>query len=52
VRRTIEAMSDAELAERSEGPDGPSWAWIIGANTYEHYREHREQIESWREAHR
>lgn len=52
VLRAIEALNDDELAVRSEGSDGPTWAWIIGANTYEHYHEHREEIEAWLQAHR
>jgi len=45
---TLEAIDDAELAAKPETADGPSWAWIIGANTYEHYEEHREEMEAWR----
>lgn len=44
---TVAALSDEELAARPEGPEGPSWSWIVGANTYEHYLEHREEIEAW-----
>ncbi|MCH7488426.1 MAG: ClbS/DfsB family four-helix bundle protein [Chloroflexi bacterium] len=45
VMSAIEALTDNELALQPEAADGPSWAWIIGANTYEHYREHREEME-------
>jgi hypothetical protein len=51
VLEAIEAMSESDLAARSEASDGPTWSWIVGANTYEHYREHREEIEAWQEAH-
>jgi len=51
VLQALEAMRESDLAVRSEAADGPSWSWIIGANTYEHYQEHRKEIVSWREAH-
>lgn len=47
VARKVEAMSDDELAVSPETADGPSWSWIIGANTYRHYREHRAEMEAW-----
>lgn len=45
----VEAMTDADLF------DGKRFAWrkgdpiwhLVAANTYLHYREHREQIEAW-----
>lgn len=47
VLGVVETLTDSELAARPDAPDGPSWSWIIGANTHEHYREHREEIEAW-----
>jgi hypothetical protein len=43
----VEMLSDADLEDQPEGEDGPSWSWIIGANTHEHYKEHRQEIERW-----
>jgi hypothetical protein len=45
VLRVVESMNDEDLRARVEGPEGPSWSWIIGANTYEHYEEHRKEME-------
>jgi hypothetical protein len=47
VLRTIETLSDAELVERTETWDMLSLSWIVGANTHEHYAEHREEVEAW-----
>jgi hypothetical protein len=47
VLRTLDDMSDEDLATRPEAQDGPSWSWIIGANTYRHYQPHREEMEAW-----
>ena len=47
VANAVDAMSDDELAVRPETADGPSWSWIIGANTHEHYQEHRAEMEAW-----
>ncbi len=44
---TLAALSDHDLAVRPDAADGPSWSWIIGANTHEHYQEHREEMEAW-----
>jgi hypothetical protein len=43
----IAAMSEDDLAVRPETADGPSWSWIVGANTHEHYQEHRAEMEAW-----
>ncbi len=43
----VDAMSDDELAVRPETADGPSWSWVIGANTYRHYQTHRAEMEAW-----
>ncbi len=43
----MQAMNDDELTVRPETADGPSWAWIIGANTYRHYQAHRAEMEAW-----
>ena len=50
VISTVEAISDGELATTPEPPDGPTWSWIIRANTWRHYAEHREEMETWRKA--
>jgi hypothetical protein len=50
VLAAVETLSDVELEVRPDWKDGPSWSWIIGANTHEHYREHREEIEAWLKA--
>ena len=47
VAGAVDAMSDDELAVRPETADGPSWSWIIGANTYRHYKEHHKEMEAW-----
>jgi hypothetical protein len=47
VIRGVGDMTDEELAVRPETPDGPSWSWIVGANTYEHYQEHRAEMAAW-----
>ena len=47
VVTAVLAMSHDELATRPETADGPSWSWIVGANTYRHYREHRTEMEAW-----
>jgi hypothetical protein len=47
VLAALGAFSDVELAVCPDLEDGPSWSWIIGANTHEHYREHREELEAW-----
>lgn len=49
VLSTLEGLSDEDLTIRPKGQDGPSWSWIIGANTYRHYQEHREEMAAWRE---
>ncbi len=49
VVRALGELSEDELATHPEMPDGPSWSWIIGANTYRHYQPHREEMEAWRE---
>ena len=49
VIRTLDAMTDEELAVVPETPDGPSWSWIIGANTNRHYVEHRKEMEAWQQ---
>jgi hypothetical protein len=49
VLARLDKMTDADLF------DGKRFAWrkgdpiwhLVGANTYLHYREHREQIEAW-----
>ena len=43
----LESMIDDDLAVHPETPDGPTWSWIFSANTWEHYKEHREEIEAW-----
>ncbi len=43
----VDAMSDEELAAHPETADGPSWSWVIGANTYRHYQPHRAEMEAW-----
>lgn len=48
VLTAVEAMSEEELLVHPEGKDDPAWSWIIGANTHEHYKEHREEMEAWR----
>jgi hypothetical protein len=48
VVRIVEAIADEELATTPEAPDGPSWSWIIRANTWRHYQEHRQEMEAWR----
>jgi hypothetical protein len=48
VQRTIDTLTDRELTERTETWDMLSLSWIVGANTHEHYLEHREEIEAWR----
>ena len=47
IMRAVDGMGDDELAQCPESADGPSWFWIIGASTYEHYEEHREEMEAW-----
>lgn len=47
VVRAVETLSEDELAVRPDAPDGPSWAWIVGANTHQHYDEHRQEIGRW-----
>ena len=47
IASALDAMSDDELATRPETADGPSWSWIVGANTYRHYKEHRAEMEAW-----
>lgn len=42
-----EKISHEELHAKPEADDGPSWAWIIGANTAGHYEEHREEMEAF-----
>lgn len=48
VLAVVETISEAELVIQPEGKDDPAWSWIIGANTFEHYKEHREEMEAWR----
>ncbi|MCH7697522.1 MAG: ClbS/DfsB family four-helix bundle protein [Chloroflexi bacterium] len=43
----LDSMTDDDLAVHPETPDGPTWSWIFSANTWEHYQEHREEIEAW-----
>ena len=47
IVNAVVELSDDELATRPETADGPSWSWIVGANTYRHYREHRAEMEAW-----
>ncbi len=47
VIRTLDALTDEDIAVHPETPDGPSWSWIISANTNRHYEEHRKEIEAW-----
>ncbi|MCH8009830.1 MAG: ClbS/DfsB family four-helix bundle protein [Chloroflexi bacterium] len=47
VLLAIKALSDDQMATRPEASDGPSWSWIVSANTYRHYREHRAEMEAW-----
>ncbi len=47
VVKALGELSDDELAAHPETADGPAWSWIIGANTHEHYREHRQEMEVW-----
>ena len=49
VLAAVEAFSDLEFAVHPDLDDGPSWSWIIGANTHEHYLEHRGELEAWLE---
>ena len=49
VLRTLEVLSDEDLKLRPETPDGPSWSWIIGANTNRHYEEHRKEMAAWQQ---
>jgi hypothetical protein len=51
VLAAVETLSDVDLAVRPDWKDGPSWSWIIGANTHEHYHEHREEMEAWLREH-
>ena len=51
IKTALDAMSDDELTVRPETADGPSWAWIVGANTYRHYQEHRSELEAWWKEH-
>ncbi len=43
----VDEMTDGEFAVRPETADGPSWSWIIGANTYRHYQAHHAEMEAW-----
>ncbi len=42
-------MPEEDFAVHPETPDGPTWSWIIAANTFEHYQEHREEMEAWQQ---
>ena len=47
VTKAVQALTDDELAVPPEAQDGPSWSWIIGANTHRHYEEHRKEMAAW-----
>ncbi len=46
VIRTLGSLTEEDLAVHPETPDGPTWSWIFSTNTYEHYKEHREESEA------
>ena len=49
VITALDSMTDDDLALRPETADGPSWSWIIGANTHRHYEEHRKEMAAWQQ---
>ena len=51
VTAEVERLSERELIEPAEAWDGLALSWIVRANTDEHYREHREEMQQWLAAH-
>jgi len=47
VVAAVQSLGEADLTVPSSAWDGLTLSWIVRANTDEHYREHREEIEAW-----